>query len=565
MATLTTNLFRGAGEGDWRLEVVEGHWPTDARGEVFIVGPDKRSPGGHWFAEWGLVHRIGCRPGPDGRIPVTARRVSTPVERLQRRFPKLFRRVGFAEASPFGVSNLGNTNLQSIDGRLFVGYDAGRPLEIDPVTLEVLTPVGANGEWCQMFPGLLEPMVTVAAHPAPAFEERALYFVNYSPMPGTPTYLARWGLSGPVEKWPLEGMGRYDSIHDVKATRHHLVISDLPFKVEPDAMRGGERTEPNQDITRLWIVAKEDLRRTAPGSPVPVVAVELPFPTGHLAVDVDDDDGVIRVMLEHIPLADLMITMSTERPQHATGEPVAVDYEGMIALGLQPGCVGTYRIDAATGEVLEAERIWDDDFWGGILTTWDASSPESREHLRQAWFAGSGYDPELVPEEWWRLYADAGLNCIVEPRDLPGSVRPGALATFDLEAHKVSAVWTYPDGSFPSPPTFVPRDGAEGPGDGYVLVLVHADAGKELHVFDAQHVDRGPLARAAVEGFNPPLLLHSTWMDRRRGGRPSGYRVRRRDDVAGALRQAPSVVRRWMRGGRQLAAEQKAAARGSAS
>ena len=122
-----------------------------------------------------------------------------------------------------------------------------------------------------------------------------------------------------------------------------------------------------------------------------------------------------------------------------------------------------------------------------------------------------------------------------------------------------------PDGSFPSPPTFVPRDGAEGPGDGYVLVLVHADAGKELHVFDAQHVDRGPLARAAVEGFNPPLLLHSTWMDRRRGGRPSGYRVRRRDDVAGALRQAPSVVRRWMRGGRQLAAEQKAAARGSAS
>lgn len=553
MPTLTSNLFRGAGEGDWDLEVVEGHWPADAVGRVFIIGPDKREPGGHWFGEWGLLHRIECRPDPSGRVPVRARRVATRVERLQRRYPRLFRRVAFAQVSPFGVSNLANTNVQAIDGRLFVGYDAGRPIEVDPETLEVLTPVGSNREWDQVLPGTLEPMIPVAAHPAPAFEERALYFVNWSPMPGLPTSVARWGLNGPVERWPLEPMSPFDSIHDVKATRHHLVISDLPFRVEPDAVRGGERTQPNQDVTHLWIVAKDDLRRTVPGRPVRPVEVTLPFPTGHLSVDVDDDDGVIRVNLEHIPLADLMITCETTRPLHASGRPAPLDYEGLIALGVQPGCVGTYRIDAATGEVLSAERVWDDRFWGGVLTTHDMSSERAREHVRDLWFAGAGYDPELLPEAWWRLYADAGLDCLVDPHDLPPEGRPGALAHFDLEAHKVAAVWTYEAGSFPSPPTFVPRAGAESPGDGYVVVLVHADDRKELQIFDARHVDRGPLARAAAPGFNPPLLLHSCWMDHRRGPRPSDYRVRLRDDLAGGLRAAPGVVRRGMAAGRRMA------------
>ena len=564
MPTLTSNLFRGTGEGSWRLNVVEGHWPTDAMGDVFIIGPDKREPGGHWFAEWGLLHRIGCTPTADGRIDVRARRISTPLERLQRRFPALFRTISFAQASPFGISNLANTNVQAIDGRLFIGYDAGRPIEVDPVTLEVLTPVGSNREWQQMFPGLVEPMVPVAAHPAAAWDERALYFVNYSPMPGTDTSLARWALNGPVERWPLAGMSRFDSIHDVKASRNHLVLTDLPFKIEPEAMRGGERTLPNQDVTHLWIVAKADLRRTPPGEPVRVVEVTIPFPTGHLSVDVHDDDGVLRVNLDHIPLADLLITAATDSPGHLTGEAPPVDYEGLTVLGVQPGCVGTYRIDAATGEVLSADKVWDDRFWGGVLTTYDFSSAESREHIRDVWFAGSGYDPELIPETWWKLYADAGLACIVDPHDLPTDTRPGALAHFDLESHKVTAVHEYEGGAFPSPPTFVPRRGGDGPGDGYVVVLVHADEGKELQIFDAQDIGRGPLARAAATGFNPPLLLHSYWMDRRDGPRPSDYRVRRRDDVRGALIAAPSVVRSWVRAGRQMAAEQRAAGEGAA-
>jgi carotenoid cleavage dioxygenase-like enzyme len=561
MATLTRNLFRGHGEGDWRLDVVEGHWPSDAHGEVFVIGPDKREPGGHWFGEWGLLHRIACTPGADGRVAVRSRRVHTRLERLSQRMPRLFHKMAFAEVSPFGVSNLANTNVMGIDGRLFLGYDAGRPVEVDPVTMDAVTPVGSNKEWIQSSPGLLEPMTMVAAHPAPAFDEHALYFVNYSTVPTTQLSVGRWALNGPVERWNITTDVPFDSIHDCKATRNHLVISDLPFKVDPEEMRTGRRTTPNQDVTNLWIVAKADLRTTPPGGTVPVTEVQLPYPSGHLSVDVDDADGVVRVHLEHAPLFDLMMTMREGDAVHGSDETVGLEHEGLVCISLQPGAVGTYRIDAATGEVLDSDVVWDDRFWGPLLSTHDEFSPAAREQVDDIWMAGMGFDPALVPQAWWDLYGESGLHSFVAPEDLPVSPRPGAVAHFDVANHKLAAVWEYPAGAFPSPPQYVPRRGSTNPGDGYVMVLVHADDGKEVHLFDAQHVDAGPVARARLDSFNPPLLLHSYWMPSRQGPRPSTYSVPLRDDVSGAVRAMPGLMKDWMKAGRAMAAEAKAAHR----
>ncbi len=560
MATLTSNLFHGIGEFSRRLDVVEGHWPDDIAGAVFIIGPDKRAPGGHWFGTHGLILRIACAADGDGKVRVRTARVDTPMNRLRARFPKLFTTFEFAEFSPFGVTNMANTNVQGIDGRLFVGFDAGRPLEVDPVTLDYITPVGANDEWLQAVPAPLEPLISVAAHPAPAFDERALYFVNYSPLPGgRDTQIARWSLNGPIERWPLDGAEEFDSIHDIKASDNHLVISDLPFVVEPDAMRGkGPRTIPSQDMTRLFIVAKSDLRATPAGQKVPVVEVEVPMPTGHLTVATDDADGVLTIFLEHIPLGDLMMRLDTTMVDHQNGQPFPLDYEGMVTIGVQPGAVGRYRIDAATGKVLDAEVAWDDRFWGGVLTAKDEYSPEARAECKHLWYAGTGYDPELIPQSWWDLYAPSGNTALVPIDQLPPEGRPGGIAHFDLESMKVVDVYTYEGGAFPSPPTFIPRVGADGPGDGYLMVLVHQDGDKEIHLFDAHDLARGPLARASAAGFNPNLLLHSTWMPDRVGPRPSRYRVPLWRDVVGAWRMAPRVLAQMVRGGRSFMAEQRA-------
>lgn len=561
MASLTTNLFRGSGPFSTRLDVVEGHWPTDLSGSVFVVGPDKREPGGHWFGAHGLLCRIDVAPGADGRIAVRAATIDTPLARLRQRWPRLFRQIEFAEMSPFGVTNMANTNVEPIGGRLFIGYDAGRPLEVDPVTLATITPVGANREWFQAVPAPVEPLVSVAAHPAADHDEHALYFVNYSPLPGDRhPAIVRWGLHGALESWPLDGAEGFDSIHDVKVSANHLVISDLPFVVEPESFRGAPRTIRNQDVTRLFIVAKADLRATPPGQPVPVQEVTVPIPTGHLAVEHDDHDGVLTLTLEHIPLGDLMIRVLPDDVDHA-GTPIPDPYEGLVALGVQPGTVGRYRIDVGTGTVLEGERTWDDRFWGSVLAARDLTTPAARRSHRDLWFSGLGFDPALVPERWWALYGDGANTAIVSPDELPDEPRPGALAHFDLESMKVTEVFAYEGGAFPAPPTFVPRLEADGPGDGYIVVLVHQDGDKELQIFDAHDVERGPLARATAPGFNPPLLLHSCWMAPRPGPRPSNYRVPLWRDLLGTWASAPRTIRSFAGGIAAAIREQRATSR----
>ncbi len=546
MATLTGNLFHGQGARDHRLEVVDGHWPDDVAGSVYVVGPDKQGPGGHWFGEPGLVERIRMQPDGDGRICVEHRRVDTKVNHLRSRHPRLFRTVKFMELSPFGVTNFANTNVAAIDGRLFLGYDAGRPVEIDPETLDHLTPVGANDEWLQSAPGLLEPLCAVAAHPAVDVEDRTMYFVNYSQLSAAgserETHIARWDLDGPVHRWRVAGMSPYDSIHDIKSTEHHLVITDLPFVVEPDGFRGAPRTQRNQQHTSLWIVPKADLDSTPPGSTVRATEVRLPMPTGHILVDRDEPDGLLRVVLQHMPLADLMISMDHSMRDHRNGAPIPLDYEGMVALAVQPSVVGRYLIDPVTGRVQESELVSDDDrLWGGILTTTDIHRVGARQRQRQLWYAGCGFDPDLVPQAWWDLYGDA-TDGRVAPSELPEHAVPGALSRIDLESMKVTEVFSYDDGAFPSPPTFVPRRGSDEPDDGYLVVVVHRDGDKEVQVFDALHLERGPLARATAPGFHPGLLLHSTWMPDRVGARPSSYRVSVRRDVLGAIRGVPGVM-----------------------
>ena len=553
MPTLTPNLFWGQGETTHRLHTVEGHWPDDMAGAVFIVGPDKRRPGGHWFDAQGLLCRIDTIPDRKGRIVVQHRIIKTPVARLRSMFPKLFKTLSFMEISPFGISNLANTNVQPIDDRLFIGYDAGRPIEVDPETMRYITPVGGTDEWFQASPGLLEPGISVAAHPAADFEEGRLYFVNYSPLPlVAETHIAMWDLDGPIHRWKVEGMSEFESIHDIKVTRDFLVFTDLPFVIEPGTFSGEPQSRPNADETTMWIVAKDDLYSTVPGGSVPCREIKLPMPTGHLSVDYENPDGIVRVFLEHIPIQDLMIMLHRGEFSHATGAPIDPNFEGLVTLAVQPGCVGRYEIDASTGEVTSRDLAWDDRFWGAVLATKDESTPAARARQGQLWYTSIGFDPELVPETWWKLYADAGLNGLVDPHDLPAEPKPAGLARFDRESMKIAEVYDFEAGTFPHPPTFVPRRGATDPDDGYVITVVHRSSPKEVWVFDAAHIEAGPLCKATAQDFNPPMLLHSCWMPPRPGHRPSSYRIPLWRDIVGGLREIPRHGVRLFRMGKAL-------------
>lgn len=528
MPTLTKNLFYGHGEGEHELTVT-GRWPDDIGGTVAIIGPDRAKPGGHWFNGQGILCRIDCEPRPSGHIQVDFRRIETPLSQIRDRLPRLFRRNGIQETSPFGFSNFANTNVQTLGDRMFIGYDAGRPIEVDPESLETITPIGANSEWLQTLPAPVEPMIAVAAHPGAAWDEAALYFANYEliPLSGrNDIRICRYALDGNLEHWVLEGVAAFDSIHDVKVTRDYVVITDLPFVIEPFGPDPEKGRRPVASRTQVWIVSKADLARRAPGSSVPFRHLTIPMMSGHLSVDYDNRGREIIVHLAHHPSVDLPLAIVPGDRRHCDGAPFDPDYEGLIPVGNQPNGIGRYVIDADAGKLLDGRVAVDvERFWGGTLFTQNLANEGSRNHVQNLWVAAVGFDPELVSERWWRTYSEQTENVFVAPRDFPDEPVPGGLARFDLDRMEIADRYAYADGSFPHPATFVPRRDARHDTDGYIVAPVHRDGDKELHVFDAAKLADGPVARATAPGFNPPLLLHSWWAQKRQGPRPSRYSV----------------------------------------
>ena len=64
-----------------------------------------------------------------------------------------FKSLGFGRFSPIlGLRNEANTaflpfRTRTGGQRLLITYDAGRPYELDPESLQLVTPVGNNAQW----------------------------------------------------------------------------------------------------------------------------------------------------------------------------------------------------------------------------------------------------------------------------------------------------------------------------------------------------------------------------------------------------------------------------------
>ncbi len=552
MATLTKNLFYGSGTGEHRLKVLEGVWPRDIEGSAYVIGPDKPEPGGHWLAHHGYIYKIDCKADEAGDVRVLAKRVDTPLNRLREKLPRLFGKMSALEFSPFGISNLANTNLQILDERMFVGYDVGRPVEVDPETLEFVSPVGANHEWLQAVPALLllEPQISVAAHPAADYENKQLYFVNYSQVPTNDglrrTNICRWDMEGKIERWPVADMCGFDTIHDIKCTRNYLVFTDLPFIVEPNNVFGKPRKYANQDICQMWIIDKSELNRTPAGEAVKAQYVRLDCPAGHIKIDANDDDGIITVYLQHIPATDLGLVISPHEKNHAR-QSFHSDYEGMISVGPQPNATGKHRINVRTGEIIESQYCWDkNNHWNSLLWTDNIYSAEAREQSRYLWTTCLGFDPDMVMESAHRLYKGS-TSAFVAMEDLPTQAIPPSIVRTNLETMQYDDSYTLEEGTFAHPPTFIPRINAKAEDDGYIMVFLNKDKPKEILLFDAANLAQGPVVRAGSEEFNPPVMLHTTWKAPKQRGRVSSYKVSLLQDLTGALITWPRTAAFFLR------------------
>jgi hypothetical protein len=172
------------------LDRIDGAIPNDLSGHLFVVSPagtfrpDDIAQRTTLMVGDGLVSRFDLSPSG---ISVTSKlmrthdfvadEITSADDSLE-----LFRFVsaGLVRLGLLGTRDFANTAFVPMKDRMLVTYDAGRPMEIDPSSLDLLGPVGGRHEWRpEALPEAAFPIVLSPAHPAFDRRRGELFTVNY--------------------------------------------------------------------------------------------------------------------------------------------------------------------------------------------------------------------------------------------------------------------------------------------------------------------------------------------------------------------------------------------------
>jgi all-trans-8'-apo-beta-carotenal 15,15'-oxygenase len=514
---------------DFDLELVAGEWPTDISGEVLYSSPLNGHGLPYAIFDFGAICRLSLEPGTRGAAPSRFRwqsvALETPGKRLWNRHPELFTGGPTGYLSPFGPPNCANTAPLPWGDRLYATWDAGRPVELHPETLEFVAEVGHVDSWggSSLPMGGVLPFLLSSAHPVADPERHCLWTVKLElvtePSVGMRPSLVRYDRDDgtQVRHWPLDGITFGGSTHTVSQTRDWVILCDSGnFKADVDEMFGGERTTTIDDEVPVWLIRKDALEGLPSGTPVTPVCFTMSPPNGHFYARWDDTDG-ISVVWEGMDLMDLALYL---RPDDldVNGHPVDPGAVGLYNMAMAPETIVEVVFDPESGKVLERGLFKEDWTFNLQLSAMDWSlEGQANPTLHHVTYQGCR--PGNISARAAKLYE--GRIDLDQLRE----ETPGALCSFERGSMELKARWQYTDtADHITSPAFAPRAVGANPGasahagrtpgghDGYVVQPVCNDDGLRIEVFDAGRVGAGPIA--TLMGTNKetiPLILHAAW------------------------------------------------------
>ncbi|MBM4283339.1 MAG: hypothetical protein FJ137_22215 [Deltaproteobacteria bacterium] len=542
-------------ELDLELRVVGGALPAALRGHVFLVCALPQGDGSPQFNGDGMLTRLDF----DGsRARLLSRLAKTPcfyADEASRGTDAAFENKHLSRtSSKLGARNFANTAFAPFGDRLLVTYDGGRPYEIDPTTLALVTAVGRNDEWIAGLPELLLrfgvgggpfPTVLTTAHPAVDERTRELFFVNYTlQMPLLPgrTALVRWDGQGDLERFMLKDdrggdVAIVQSAHQMVVTRRFIVIVDTAFVTEVAKMTGiGDKEIPQAAETTAWIIRRDDL--VAGGGDVRARRVTVPLDCVHFHADYDDALGIV-LHVAHSCSGDPSEFLQAD-DRRVDGQPLRADLIGANTAPSDIGALGRYVVNPDTGTVTTSGFVRDDRYtWGGPAL---AAFRAPGDTIPDVYWVGMGLHAELAVQRVADMYRDwQGRSMDIDALPLSEG-RPGTL--FRVRSNPLAIVdgFTMPDGRVALSPTFVPRhEGTDAPDDGFVVVTMLSDddgtagsSGDEVWIFDAKNLAQGPLCRLAHPDLDLPFSLHTAFLPTIRP-HTAGYHVDVRADHEAAV------------------------------
>ena len=500
---------------DLDLRLVSGEWPADIEGEMVISGPQVAHDLPFALFGFGVMCRLSLQPGSHGaaadRFAWRTNVIDSPSQRLHAAAPDAFVPGPTGYLGPLGFPNAANTAPLPWDGRLFATWDVGRPVEIDPVTLQFVGEVGTQASWgpATMPANNVLPFYFTTAHPVVDPERQCLWTVKqtFDASGGTQLHVVHWdGLGTQVRTWPIANGIVFGSSHTVSQTRDFLVLADSGnFKTDPAEMAGGPRSVTVDDDAAVYLVRKDQLLASPDGTPHDGLPFRVAPTTGHFYGRWDDSDGV-RVIFEHMDRMDLGLKLEPG-DLDALGRPIDPALIGFYNTAMAPSTVSEVLFDPDTGVTKQEAALREDWTWNLELSAMDWSLAALEQPVRHH-IAYQGFRPGAVSQRAVHLYGDRLGR-------LPDDDTPGALVSLQRGSLDVHARWDFTDlGDHITSPAFAPRPGGERGGhDGWVVLPVLSDDGFRVELFDAADVGRGPVAvLASPNGECVPALLHSAWM-----------------------------------------------------
>ncbi len=408
-----------------RYVVKTGEYPGDLSGRTFttvfpyqsIHEHHELAVNPHMLTASGRLLTMDLEPLSDRGgtfIRVATRFIENQSWHLRKLAPEAFVRTDFAEFSWFGTSNLTNTApipAFSVLGeggyegrRVLLSYDAGRPVEISPLTLEHLTPVGRSRDYHAAVGSSFSPMIMTSGHPVydPDFEpgKPRLLFTNIVPRVAdflsvnkpirADLYLMTWD-GGPGEPTPplrvtVDGKPvilRHASVHQLCVTRNYLVVFNANLVLNTASLleplaplmwrwlieKRTEEVPRNLRVFYRWLrirmreatpdlrcpvyfIHKDAIRKALRGeaTDIPARKIELAWELTHATADYDDDNDIITLFCQHNIGTDPADQME-EGDRLVGGGVVPPSLLGMFSSATDLNQVRRHVVDLRSGRV----------------------------------------------------------------------------------------------------------------------------------------------------------------------------------------------------------------------
>lgn len=560
---LSVQNFTRSSIGQFEAKIF-GTWPEKLSGHIFMAAPHHKPGERHLFGGTGVVIRWDLA-AQNGSINVHCQPVQTWDSFWQNLLPLTWEQEAYfpARISLMGVAEPVNTGIVNMDGRLFLTADAGRYWEVDPVTLETITPVGYFDEHVVSVPLSFFPMVANTAHAFYDPYSRQIISCEQKCVPRlgdlfddmvSTVYITVWDGAGELKLWELDGTKLDGSPHTAIVTEEFVMIPDMPFQMGLVTLMGLNvppvKAYPK---TQIYIVDRADL--TEANSTVPSRLVTFPGDSYHFLCNYNHIEGKIHMVAVQQGTISLTEALKPSDINHFTGDRYSDKYYWGIPwmLAFDPGVLR--KVVIRDGQLIQEEAFIHPGWYSTMLDTADPREQFSPEGYSAIYQGYAGYWQEFICRRQYLYFRDHP-NRILTDKELPTHNLPSVLARIPMAedwntltekldsqqkedpdrelsslGHEFLDFYVFPDGHLLDSIQFIPQD------KGYVFTTVFVENLLEAWLFAADNLKNGPVAKLTLPGeVNFGFTLHSEYFENLVPA-PRSYRV---DRLACALR---SLVR----------------------